>query len=109
MRGFSDPMWLAVAGAWALAMVLVLAHSRGWPEIDPSFLAFCFLAGMAQLLGNMALVAAFRRANFAESIALHKLEVVFTALVGAALHFQGAILGAGAGRLTNKVSLRLVP
>lgn len=38
---------------------------------------------MAQLLGNVALTAAFRRATFAQSIVLHKLEVPFAALIGA--------------------------
>jgi drug/metabolite transporter (DMT)-like permease len=33
----------------------------------------------------VALVAAFQRANFAQSIVFHKLEVVFTALLGVAL------------------------
>jgi drug/metabolite transporter (DMT)-like permease len=41
------------------------------------------VTAVTQLAGNVALVSAFRAANFAQSIVLHKLEVVFAALVGA--------------------------
>jgi drug/metabolite transporter (DMT)-like permease len=55
------------------------------PLLSGSFLLLCAVAGISQLLGNVALVSAFRRANYAESIVLHKLEVVFTAVVGIAI------------------------
>ncbi len=54
----------------------------GVPRLSPPFFAYCAATAVAQLLGNIALVSAFRHTNFAETIVLHKLEVVFTALVG---------------------------
>jgi drug/metabolite transporter (DMT)-like permease len=69
---------------WAATVVTLGVWHVGAPTISASFFVWCGAAAFGQLLGNMALVAAFRRSNFAESIALHKLEVVFTALVGVA-------------------------
>jgi drug/metabolite transporter (DMT)-like permease len=68
---------------FSLALVAWLRLRSGSAATPPDFLALCAVTALAQLLGNVALLAAFRRANFAESIALHKLEVVFTAVVGA--------------------------
>lgn len=53
------------------------------PRFTAVFLAGCAATAVFQLLGNVALVTAFRTSNFAESIVLHKLEVVFTAVIGA--------------------------
>jgi len=70
----------------------------------PRFLVLCAVTGICQLLGNVALIQAFRRSNFAQSIVLHKLEVVFTAVIGAALFGEVpsslgwlGILGCGVG------------
>jgi drug/metabolite transporter (DMT)-like permease len=72
--GFNLPFsTLLIAG-------LVLA--RGAPSYSLSFFLYCLGTGVTQLVGNIALVAAFRRGSFAEAIVLHKLEVVFAALVG---------------------------
>ena len=68
---------------FALALVGGLAVLAPLPELSWVFFGFCLATGLSQLLGNVALVTAFRYANFAESITLHKLEVVFAALVGA--------------------------
>lgn len=65
------------------ALVLGLALFLPLPELSWVFFGFCLATALSQLLGNVALLTAFRYANFAESIALHKLEVVFAALVGA--------------------------
>lgn len=67
---------LAAAGLGAL---------RGWPTLSGTFFALCALTAVTQLLANVALVSAFRAGRFAESIVFHKLEVVLTAIVGAAL------------------------
>lgn len=69
---------------FSLLLVLVLDLRGGWPALPPEFLLGCTVTAVCQLLGNVALVSAFRRSNFAESIILHKLEVVFTALLGVA-------------------------
>jgi len=64
-----------------LALVLVLA--RGAPETSARFYVFCLATGLTQLLASIALIAAFRHSSFAQSIVLHKLEVLFTAVIGA--------------------------
>jgi len=66
-----------------LAAILIL--TRGAPLTSPRFYALTFATALAQLLGSVALIAAFRHANFARSIVLHKLEVLFTAVIGAVL------------------------
>lgn len=58
---------------------------QGLLQLSSRFLLFCLASALAQLLGNVCLIASFRRANFAQAILLHKLEVVFTAIVGAVL------------------------
>jgi drug/metabolite transporter (DMT)-like permease len=65
----------------ALAAVLTLA--RGAPETSIRFYVLCLATGLSQLLGNIALISAFRHSSFAQSIVLHKLEVLFTAVIGA--------------------------
>lgn len=65
-------------------LVAGLVAANGVPAASRFFFACCAATGIAQLLANVALIAAFERANFAQSIVLHKLEVVFTAFVGAA-------------------------
>jgi len=66
----------------AIACAIVVARG-GMPELPPSFFLYCLLTALAQLLGNVALVSAFRIGGFGESIVLHKLEVILTAIVGA--------------------------
>jgi drug/metabolite transporter (DMT)-like permease len=66
-------------------LLLVLLATRPALELSWVFLGYCAATGLSQLLGSVALGAAFERANFAESILLHKLEIVFAALIGFAL------------------------
>ena len=66
----------------ALACAASVASS-GLPALPAVFFAFCLLTALAQLLGNVALVAAFRAGGFGEAIVFHKLEVVLTAIAGA--------------------------
>jgi drug/metabolite transporter (DMT)-like permease len=61
----------------------------GWPDLSWPFLTFCLATALTQLLGNVALVTAFRSGGFGESIVFHKLEVVLTAVAGA-LFFREA-------------------
>jgi drug/metabolite transporter (DMT)-like permease len=70
---------------FSTTLVAVLVIARGAPATSPRFFALTFATGLAQLLGSVALIAAFRHSNFAQSIVLHKLEVLFTAVIGAAL------------------------
>lgn len=66
----------------AIACAIVACNS-GWPALSLDFFAYCGITAVAQLLGNVALVRAFREGSFGESIVFHKLEVVLTAVAGA--------------------------
>ena len=68
---------------FSLALFSTLVVIHGFPSISARYYLLCLATGVTQLLGNVSLVAAFRRTNFAQAIVLHKLEIVFTALVGA--------------------------
>ena len=70
---------------FALALVGALAWRDGWPALSASFFAWATGGAIAQVLGNVALVAAFQVASFSQSVALHKLEVSFGAVLGLAL------------------------
>lgn len=63
-------------------LIFFLAWWDRWPQLSWTFLAYCAATGVTQILGNIALIEAFNRANFAQSIILHKLEVAFTAGIG---------------------------
>ena len=66
----------------AIAAVSV-SQRTGWPELPPVFFALCLATALTQLLGNVALITAFRSGGFGESIVFHKLEVLLTAIAGA--------------------------
>jgi drug/metabolite transporter (DMT)-like permease len=70
---------------WASLACLFVVAGHGLPRLSPTFFAFCFVTAVAQLLGNLALIAAFRAGSFGEAIVFHKLEVILTAIVGALL------------------------
>ncbi|MEM9173841.1 MAG: hypothetical protein AAGC67_01290 [Myxococcota bacterium] len=70
---------------WATLAAATVSARNGWPDVEPAFLGWCFATAVFQLLGNVALVTAFRRGSFGESIVFHKLEVLLTAIVGAFL------------------------
>ncbi|MBI3245114.1 MAG: EamA family transporter [Deltaproteobacteria bacterium] len=67
---------------FSTSLVLVLILLNGAPTLTWRFYLYCTGTALAQLLANVALIKAFERANFAQSIVLHKLEVVFTAIIG---------------------------
>ena len=86
--------------------MLSLLFYVGRPTLSLPFFAYCLATAITQLLGNVALVSAFNYANFAETIVLHKLEVVFTAVIGVLFFTEtptpwgwGGILLCGAGVL----------
>ena len=68
---------------FATATCAVVIAREGLPALSPDFFFFCVCTAVTQLLGNVALVSAFRVGSFGESIVFHKLEVVLTAIVGA--------------------------
>jgi drug/metabolite transporter (DMT)-like permease len=63
----------------------VLVWQRGLPVLSAGFFGWAAAGALTQLVANLALVAAFQVASFSQSVALHKLEVVFGAFVGLAL------------------------
>jgi drug/metabolite transporter (DMT)-like permease len=65
-----------------LVVVLALTTGEG-PSLSGRFLLYCLVAGVAQLVANVALVESFRLATFAQAIVIHKSEVALTAVVGA--------------------------
>ncbi len=67
--------------SFSLVALLVLLH--GAPHTSSRYFVLCFATGLTQLLGNVALIAAFRHTTFAQAIVLHKLEILFTAVLGA--------------------------
>ncbi len=89
---------------WATLACLAVVGLEGMPRLGLEFFVCCGVTALTQLLGNVALVAAFREGSFGEAIVFHKLEVVLTALVGACLFgewpswvgaFGVAVCGAG--------------
>jgi drug/metabolite transporter (DMT)-like permease len=70
---------------FSTTLVSILVLARGAPLTSPRFYALAFATALAQLLGSVALIAAFRHQSFAQSIVLHKLEVLFTAVIGVVL------------------------
>jgi drug/metabolite transporter (DMT)-like permease len=74
---FNLPFSAALAGGLALAY--------GAPQLSAPFFAWALAGAVAQLLANVALVAAFQVSSFSQSVALHKLETVFGAMVGLTL------------------------
>lgn len=96
---------------FALALVGALAWRDGWPALSAPFFAWAAGGAVAQVLGNLALVAAFQVASFSQSVALHKLEVVFGAALGLLLFAEvptargwGGILLSTAGVLLMNVA-----
>jgi drug/metabolite transporter (DMT)-like permease len=55
---------------------------EGAPELPPRFFLYCLATAITQLLGNVALIAAFRSGGFGEAIVFHKLEVLLAAIAG---------------------------
>ncbi len=98
---FNLPFSAALAGGLALAY--------GRPQLSAPFFAWALAGAVAQLLANVALVAAFQVSSFSQSVALHKLETVFGAMVGIAffgefptpLGFAGILLSTSGVLLMN--------
>jgi drug/metabolite transporter (DMT)-like permease len=70
---------------YAALTCLVVVGLDGMPTLPPSFFAYCLATAVTQLLGNVALIAAFRSGGFGEAIVFHKLEVLMAAIAGAML------------------------
>jgi drug/metabolite transporter (DMT)-like permease len=73
---------------FSASLVGLLVVWSGPLEASTRYFALCLGTGLTQLLGNVALIAAFRSTTFAQAIVLHKLEILFTALVGVLLFHE---------------------
>lgn len=80
-------------------LVAALVATRGVPAYSTAFFLYCLGTAITQLVGNVALVAAFRRGGFAEAIVLHKLEVPIAAAVGVLLFAEVPTLAGWLGIL----------
>jgi drug/metabolite transporter (DMT)-like permease len=97
---FNLPFSAALAGGLALAY--------GAPALSAPFFAWALAGAVAQLLANIALVAAFQVSSFSQSVALHKLETVFGAFVGLALFGEIPTLLGWAGILLSTFGVLLM-
>ena len=64
-------------------LLLGLGLTGSFATLTGPFLAYCAIAGLSQLVANVALVTSFRMATFAQAIVIHKSEVALTAVAGA--------------------------
>jgi drug/metabolite transporter (DMT)-like permease len=67
---------------FSLALFAFMISWNGVPVASRRYFLLCLATGIAQILGSLALVAAFRYGSFARTIVLHKLEILFTAVIG---------------------------
>ncbi len=68
-------------------MVIFIVIRTGMPQVSLPCLLYGVTGATCQSLGGIMLIIAFQRSNFAQSIVFHKLEVVFSAVIGV-LFFQ---------------------
>ena len=68
---------------WTALACLIVVLQLGVPRLPLAFFGYCLATALTQLLGNVALIAAFRAGGFGEAIVFHKLEVLLTAIAGA--------------------------
>ena len=73
----------ALPFAWAYLFWLMSFYPQHVPELNSTFILFASAASVAQLLGTLALVAAFSYRNFAVASSLSKTEAIQIAIIGA--------------------------
>ncbi len=93
---------------WLVPLVTFFVMRSGMPQVSPSCLAYAVLAAASQLTGGVLLIMAFQRANFAQSVIFHKLEVAFAAVIGALFFQESPSLLAWLGILVCSVGVVLM-
>lgn len=68
--------------ATALVAVIYLLGADGMPTLSLRFFVLGLIGGIGQILGNVALITAFRLGTFAQAIVVHKTEVAMAAITG---------------------------
>lgn len=102
--------WCRFAFALPYALVLVgaLMLERGVPRTGGAFYLLCLGTAVTQLSANVALIAAFQRSTYAQSIVLHKLDAVFGALLGVAFFAERPSLLGWAGVLLTTFGMLVI-
>lgn len=95
--------------AWpfAVAYVFGLHHWGGfaWPELNPTFFAYCVAGGLSQILFTVTLVWLFSFRNFAVGTTFSKTETVQVAILGYFFLGDGLSLGAGIAILISVIGV----
>lgn len=74
--------------ATLLVVLLYRFGADGAPGLSLRFFVLSAVGGAGQILGNVALIAAFSSGTFAQAIVLHKTEAVLAAIVGSLFFTQ---------------------
>ena len=98
--------------AWNLpfsgSLVGVFLALHGAPQLSTTFFVWCAATAASQLLANLALIEAFRRSSFSQSIALHKLEVVAGAFLGVAFFAEYPSIVGWAGVVVSTLGVFVI-
>ena len=97
---FTLPLAALLAGWFVLR--------EGAPQASAGFFLACAGAAVTQLGANVALVSAFQRSNFAQSIVFHKLEVLLTALAGMLLFAERPTLVGWVGMVVSTAGVMVM-
>lgn len=87
---------------------VVSMMSSGVPTLPVAFYGFCLLTALTQLLGNVALIAAFQVGGFGEAIVFHKLEVILTAIAGALFFAEAPSMLGAAGIVLSAIGVMAI-
>ena len=68
--------------ATLLLVAVYLLGPDGAPQLSVRFFALGLIGGIGQILGNVALINAFKVGTFAQAIVVHKTEVAMAAVTG---------------------------
>ena len=101
--------------AWGYLFWLMSIYPEHVPKLNQSFVIYASFASIAQLLGTLALVAAFSYRNFAVASSLSKTEAIQIAIIGAiffasslsVLGWLSVIIGVIGVMLLSKVSFKI--
>ncbi len=97
--------------AWPFAFAYVVflgSVGADLPALNGRFLAFASAGALLQILGTVALIAAFAHRNFAVASAYSKTETVQTAVFGLVLLGDAVLLGAALGIGVSLVGVLLL-
>lgn len=101
---------------WIVALWLAMIYMDVCPQMNQNFLLFSLLAGIAQIVATILLVALFSRRSFAVSTVFAKIEALQIALLGvlffgeaiSPLGFWGVLAGAAGLLLMTPIRLEKI-